>query len=107
MLARLKKLRLLGSGGFGDVYEVVDVMSGRHYALKQFKRDVVQREEVRNEVTALSLLPAHRGLMRIGLCIATARSIAIVTELIDGQSLDAVIAGRRSIHEHALQILLA
>lgn len=38
MLARLKRLRLLGSGGFGDVYEAVDVMGGKHYALKQVRK---------------------------------------------------------------------
>jgi len=107
LLARLKKLRLLGSGGFGDVYEAIDVMSGNRFAVKQFKRDMVQREEVRNEVRALTLLPSHPGLMHLGLCVTTQQQITLVTELVEGQSLHSILQERRLITERSLQIILA
>ena len=107
VMARLKRLRLLGSGGFGDVYEAVDVMGGGHFALKQFKKDTVQREEVRNEITALSIIPPHPGIMRLALCIASEKSISMITELVDGVSLDNVISGRSRLREDALQIVVA
>ena len=106
-IARLKPLRLLGSGAFGDVYEACDLQSGALVALKRLKRQTVVREELRSELSSLSLIPACPGLLQMGLCISSKEGVNLITELVDGSSLADLTAGGRCMTEPGLQHFLA
>lgn len=89
-------LHSLGSGGMGTVYEAVDA-EGRHVALKllhpAFSADEAARERLRREVATLHRVKGE-SVARVLDAEAESAEAFIVTELIDGQSLE------DSIREH-------
>ncbi|WP_022919641.1 serine/threonine-protein kinase [Ruania albidiflava] len=89
-------LHTLGSGGMGTVYEAIDA-EGRHVALKllhpAFSADEAARERLRREVATLHRVKGE-SVARVLDAEAESAEAFIVTELIDGQSLE------DSIREH-------
>lgn len=89
-------LRVLGSGGMGTVFEAIDA-DGRHVALKllhpAFSADDAARERLRREVTTLHRVRGAR-VARVLDAEADSAEAFVVTEMIDGQSLD------ESVREH-------
>lgn len=89
-------LHSLGSGGMGTVYEAVDA-EDRHVALKllhpAFSADEAARERLRREVATLHRVKGE-SVARVLDAEAESAEAFIVTELIDGQSLE------DSIREH-------
>lgn len=83
-------VRVLGSGGMGTVYEAVDA-DGHHVALKllhpAFSTDDAARERLRREVATLHRVRGAR-VARVLDAEADADEAFVVTELIDGESLD-------------------
>ena len=80
----------LGSGGMGTVYDVIDA-DGRHVALKllhpHLGADPVARARLRREVETLQRV-RHRGVARVLDSETDSDEAFVVTELIDGVTLD-------------------
>ncbi|WP_147915985.1 serine/threonine-protein kinase [Ruania zhangjianzhongii] len=89
-------LHALGTGGMGTVYDAIDA-EGRHVALKllhpAFSADEAARERLRREVATLHRVKGE-SVARVLDAEAESEEAFIVTELIDGQSLE------ESIREH-------
>ncbi|UFU07207.1 serine/threonine-protein kinase [Ruania halotolerans] len=89
-------LRVLGSGGMGTVYEAVDA-EDRHVAVKllhpAFSADDAARERLRREVATLHRVRGEH-VARVLDAEADSAEAFIVTELINGQSLE------ESVREH-------
>lgn len=83
-------VRVLGSGGMGTVYEALDA-DGHQVALKllhpAFSTDDAARERLRREVATLHRVRGAR-VARVLDAEADADEAFVVTELIDGESLD-------------------
>lgn len=83
-------VRVLGSGGMGTVYEAIDA-DDRRVALKllhpAFSTDDAARERLRREVATLHRVRGAR-VARVLDAEADADEAFVVTELIDGESLD-------------------
>lgn len=89
-------LHALGTGGMGTVYQAIDA-EGRHVALKllhpAFSADEAARERLRREVATLHRVKGE-SVARVLDAEAESDEAFIVTELINGQSLE------ESIREH-------
>lgn len=89
-------LHALGTGGMGTVYEAIDA-EGSHVALKllhpAFSADEAARERLRREVATLHRVRGE-SVARVLDAEAESEEAFIVTELINGQSLE------ESIREH-------
>lgn len=85
--------RWLGSGGMGSVYEVIDA-DGRHVALKllhpHLGADPVARSRLRREVETLQRV-RHPGVARLLDAEADSDEAFVVTELVDGATLDDLV----------------
>lgn len=95
--ARYRAIRRLGTGGGGEVWEVEDHYSEQHYALKVLAEDATEHEMAAlvRETVALSGLEGI-GLprvMRFGRLPQSDRPY-LVRELVDGKSLDELMAGK-------------
>ncbi len=86
-------LRSLGSGGMGTVYEALDA-DHRHVALKllhpHIGADPAARDRLRREVETLHRV-RHAGVARLLDAEADSDEAFVVTELVDGRTLDAVV----------------
>lgn len=95
----------LGSGGMGTVYDVIDA-DGRHVALKllhpHLGADPVARARLRREVETLQRV-RHPGVARVLDSETDSDEAFVVTELIDGVTLDTRVRerGPLSLHEVA------
>ncbi|BBM86531.1 serine/threonine protein kinase [Candidatus Uabimicrobium amorphum] len=83
-----KVVRQIGHGGMGTVYEVIDIYSQKHYALKLLPQSSPTKnfERFRREAQALSSLH-HPGIVHFIDDDIEGQHPFIVTALVDGQSL--------------------
>jgi eukaryotic-like serine/threonine-protein kinase len=81
---RYQSVRKLGEGGFGVVFEVIDLKQGGHLALKVLRQPYAERlRRFKHEFRALSD-NAHSNLVRLYEMTAAGRDLFFTMELIDG-----------------------
>ncbi|WP_158889280.1 serine/threonine-protein kinase [Amycolatopsis anabasis] len=91
--SRYRRIRQLGHGGFGTVWQAVDNQLGRTVALKIAHapdRDTEQRME--REARALAVVN-HPNCVRVYDLVEEPDGLALVMEYLEGQSLSAVVDG--------------
>ena len=97
LLGHYKLIRELGRGGMGIVYEAVDQKLGRHVAIKLLiestRKDSTAIERFWREARVASSLN-HPGICIIHEINETAQHPFIVMELLEGNSLEKLYAGR-------------
>jgi hypothetical protein len=108
---RFEIVRRLGQGGFSKVYLVRDNVEGEKRALKLFD-SAAGYEAVRREISALRKID-HPNVLKVFWADKTsAGEWYLITEFIDGESLDEFVAGNRRLRDReavdvALDLLAA
>ena len=95
---RFKILDVLGQGGFSKVYRVRDDIEGEEWALKLFD-SAAGYEAVRREIGALRKIH-HPNVVEVFWADKTnAGDWYLITEFIDGESLDEFVTGKRRLRD--------
>ncbi len=95
---RFEILQILGQGGFSKVYRVRDDVEGEERALKLFD-SAAGDEAVRREIGALRKID-HPHVVKVFWADKTsAGDWYLVTEFIDGESLDEFVTGNRRLRD--------
>ncbi len=95
---RFKILQILGQGSFSKVYRVRDDVEGAERALKLFNT-AAGNEAVRREIGALRKID-HPNVVKVFWAGKTnADDWYLITEFIDGESLDEFVAGNRRLRD--------
>lgn len=84
MAERFRKLRLIGKGGFGKVYEAIDMRTGDKIALKEMFGTYTSWEQCCNltEVKALQVL-SHPNIVTLKEVIMDNDKLSLAYELLD------------------------
>ena len=95
---RFEILQILGQGGFSKVYRVRDDVEGEERALKLFD-SAAGYEAVRREIGALRKIH-HPNVVKVFWAGQTnAGDWYLITEFIDGESLDEFVTGKRRLRD--------
>ena len=95
---RFEILQVLGHGGFSKVYRVLDDVEGKERALKLFD-SAAGDEAVRREIGALREIH-HPNVVEVFWAGKTsAGDWYLITEFIDGESLDEFVSGKRNLRD--------
>jgi len=95
---RFEILQLLGQGGFSKVYRVRDEVEGEERALKLFD-SAAGDDAVRREIGALRKI-RHPNVVEVFWAGKTsAGDWYLITEFIDGESLDEFVTGKRRLRD--------
>ena len=95
---RFKILQILGQGGFSKVYRVLDDVEDKERALKLFN-SAAGDEAVRREIGALREIH-HPNVVEVFWADKTnAGDWYLITEFIDGESLDEFVNGKRNLRD--------
>jgi Protein tyrosine and serine/threonine kinase len=95
---RFEILQILGQGSFSKVYRVRDDVEGEERALKLFK-SAAGHEAVRREIGALRKIQ-HPNVVKVFWAGQTsAGDWYLITEFIDGESLDEFVTGKRRLRD--------
>jgi hypothetical protein len=95
---RFEILQILGQGGFSKVYRVRDDVEGEERALKLFD-SAAGYEAVRREIGALRKI-RHPNVVEVFWAGKTGEGDwYLITEFIDGESLDEFVTGRRRLRD--------
>jgi predicted Ser/Thr protein kinase len=95
---RFEILQVLGQGGFSKVYRVRDDVEGKERALKIFNT-AAGYEAVRREIGALREI-RHPNVVEVFWAgQSSAGDWYLVTEFIDGESLEEFVTGRRNLRD--------
>src|SRR5580693_8839884 len=96
--SRFEILQILGQGGFSKVYRVRDDVENEERALKLFK-SAAGHEAVRREIGALRKIQ-HPNVVKVFWAGQTnAGDWYLITEFIDGESLDEFVTGKRRLRD--------
>jgi hypothetical protein len=96
--SRFEILQILGQGSFSKVYRVRDDVEGEERALKLFK-SAAGHEAVRREIGALRKIQ-HPNVVKVFWAGQTsAGDWYLITEFIDGESLDEFVTGKRRLRD--------
>jgi serine/threonine protein kinase len=95
---RFKILGLLGQGGFSKVYHVHDDVEGEERALKLFD-NAAGYEAVRREISALRRIHYPNVVEVIWADKTTVGDWYLITEFIDGESLDEFATGKKLLRD--------
>jgi len=91
---RYPKIKHIGAGHFGEVFQARELSSGRQVAVKHLERlDPEEEEGAGDEVSVLRAL-AHPNLLRVFEVVKFPREVLIVTELAPGGTLSTYAAER-------------
>ena len=84
MTERFKKTNLLGKGGFGKVYEAMDITNGERVALKEMFAHMSSWNECCNltEVKALQMMD-HPNICKMKEVLLENGKLSLVYELLD------------------------
>ena len=80
---RYPKIKHIGAGHFGEVFQAKELSSGRQVAVKHLERLDPEEEGAGDEVSVLRAL-AHPNLLRVFEVVKFPREVLIVTELAPG-----------------------
>ena len=95
---RFEILQIIGEGGFSKVYRVRDDLEGEERALKLFD-SAAGNEAVRREIGALRKIH-HPNVVKVFWADKTeAGDWYLITEFIDGESLDEFVTGKRRLRD--------
>ena len=95
---RFEILQIIGQGGFSKVYRVRDDLEGEERALKLFD-SAAGNEAVRREIGALRKIH-HPNVVKVFWADKTeAGDWYLITEFIDGESLDEFVTGKRRLRD--------
>jgi Protein kinase domain len=95
---RFEVLQMLGRGGFSRVYRVLDDVEGKERALKLFD-SAAGDEAVRREIGALREI-RHPNVVEVFWAgKTTAGDWYLITEFIDGESLEEFVTGKRNLRD--------
>jgi hypothetical protein len=95
---RFEILQVIGQGGFSKVYRVRDEVEGEERALKLFD-SAAGYDAVRREIAALRKID-HPNVVKVFWAGKTnAREWYLITEFIDGESLDEFVTGSRRLRD--------
>lgn len=90
---RYRRIRKLGHGGFGTVWQAVDNQLGRQVALKiAHAPDPDTEERMRREARALAMV-GHPNCVRVYDLVEEPDGLALVMEYLDGQALASAVDG--------------
>jgi serine/threonine protein kinase len=95
---RFEILQLLGHGGFSKVYRVLDDVEGKERALKLFDT-AAGDEAVRREIGALREIHHPHVVEVFWAGKTSAGDWYLITEFIDGESLDEFVNGKRNLRD--------
>ena len=81
---RFKKIKVMGKGGFGKVYEAIDLLTGETIALKEMYGQYVSWDQCCNltEVKALQVL-SHPNIVNLKEIVLLKQTLYLVYELLD------------------------
>ena len=95
---RFEILQVVGQGGFSKVYRVRDDVEGEERALKLFD-SAAGYQAVRREIAALRKIDHPNVIKVFWAGKTTAGDWYLVTEFIDGESLEEFVTGRRRLRD--------
>jgi len=108
LAGRYRKVQLLGKGGQGEVWQVLDLTSGKYLALKRNiaggTADEKARELFERECCTLAQLQ-HDGIPRFYRSFEQGADLFLVLEFIEGRSLAAILAENGPFSEATLRHL--
>lgn len=97
--SRFEIVRLIGRGGFGEVYEVVDQLLDKKLALKTLQREVLNDPDAKSRFKreiAVAQQISHPNVCRVFDVLVTERDgfevISFTMELLEGETLAALLA---------------
>ena len=97
-MARFEILDILGQGGFSKVYRVRDEVEGEERAFKLFE-NAAGYDAVRREIAAFGKLTTPTLSRSTGRERPTTGDWYLITEFIEGESLDDYATGKRHLRD--------
>ncbi|KAA6342160.1 MAG: putative NEK protein kinase [Streblomastix strix] len=96
-LAAFTKIKLLGKGSYGSVYEVKRNVDGKKYAMKEINLKFLSMKEEEESLNEIRILASfrHQNITKFKEAFIAEDKLYIVTELVDGGDLLQLIKRRK------------